>query len=110
MTISVLFAWMLFSLVRVDILGVVNTVGAYLQLIALILVEVILLSSAKEFNTPQFVFLGYNNDTGFSSFYYVFALSICFGAYAFAGFDASSYFSDETNDPRNAPAAGITSE
>jgi len=91
---------------RIDQVGWLNNAFALVNLGTVILIIVLLLSMAKTFNSMEYVYLHYDNHTGFP-FFYVILLSFTNAGYVLTGYEASTYLAEETSGSKSAAANGI---
>ena len=89
-SIAILLLWTVLNFVRVDGIGWFNYVASLFQVFSVILIAVVVLTRAPALATNEFVFKGFNNNTGFTSKSYVSAIGIVGALFSFAG-DIISY-------------------
>jgi amino acid transporter len=77
------------------------------QVFTILLLVIVVLSGASKLNTAEYVFFGYNNDTGFSKYGYVLVLSLLLPLFAFSGYDGPAHMAEETIGSRQAAPMGI---
>lgn len=109
-SVAILAVWSVINFTRIDQVGWMINLAAFVQVGTTLAVLLTILIMAPKLNSSEFVFFDYNNDTGFTSVYYVVAISLLLPLYSFAGYDASGHVAEETQDSRiNAPMGIITS-
>ncbi|HYD50623.1 MAG TPA: amino acid permease [Terriglobales bacterium] len=91
-------------------LAVVNDISAYWHVFGSAAIVLILLLTAKEYQSASFVFTGTINNSGFSDnmfWWYVLPLGFLLTQYTITGFDASAHLSEETHDAATSAARGL---
>lgn len=106
-SIGILLFWTVLNCIRIDYLGYICAFGTLLQLGSILLIAVVLLTQAPEYNSAEFVFFHFNNFTGFSSTAYVCAISVLSVLWSTAGYEASAHVSEETHSARSVAPRGI---
>lgn len=102
--IGILLLWSCLNFFRIDSVGWIMDLGAFLQIATLVVILFTLLMLAPKLNSPDFVFFDYNNDTGINSVPYVASISLLYSLWSFSGYDASAHLAEETQGSRvNAP-------
>jgi amino acid transporter len=105
---GIMVVWCGFALFRVDRISMFSMASTIVQIGTLFTLFGCLLSAASSFNSSEFVFFEYYNDTGFSSESYVIVLSLVSSAYAFCGYDAPAHMAEESVNARvSAPKSMI---
>jgi amino acid transporter len=92
------------------LLALVNNISAYWHVFGAAAIVLILLLTAKNYQTPSFVFTERINNSGFSdSIYWIYVLPLGFllTQYTITGFDASAHLSEETHGASTAAARGL---
>ncbi len=92
------------------LLAVVNNISAYWHVFGSAAVVLILLLTAKEYQTAEFVFTERINNSGFSEgmyWWYVLPLGFLLTQYTITGYDASAHLSEETQGAATTAARAI---
>lgn len=92
------------------LLAMVNNISAYWHVIGAAAIVLILLLTAKDYQSASFVFTERINNSGFSDsmqWWYVLPLGFLLTQYTITGFDASAHLSEETQGAANSAARGI---
>ena len=93
-SIIVIIIWSLLNCFRVDQLGWINNMAAFIQLSSVIFIVFALLCIPKTLNPSSFVFTQYHNETGFGDSSYVICIGILFSLFSFTGFEASAHMAE----------------
>jgi len=99
--------WSLLNVFRVDQVGWINNVAAFLHAGGILIIIVALLVLPDRLNTSEFVFTKYENQTGFDNKSYVVVIGLLTGMYSFAGYEASAHMAEETGSASTAAPKGI---
>jgi amino acid transporter len=92
------------------LMALINNVSAYWHVFGAAAVVLLLLLTAKEYQSPSFVFTETINNSGFSEnmyWWYVLPLGFLLTQYTITGFDASAHLSEETRGASHAAARGL---
>jgi amino acid transporter len=82
---------------RVDHVGYIANFAAVMQFGFVVAIVIVLFVMTPSFNSSEFVFFDYVNDTGFSSKSYVISVSLLFPIFAaFCAYDVSAHIAEET--------------
>lgn len=106
-SILVLAVWSLLNLTRIDQIGWINDLAAYVQISSLLLIILALLIVPKELNSTHNVFFEWRNETGFDSTAYVVSIGMLLSLYSFIGYEASGHMAEETHDAATSSPYGI---
>jgi amino acid transporter len=93
-SIIVIIIWSLLNCFRVDQLGWINNMAAFIQLSSVVFIVFALLCIPKTLNPSSFVFTQYHNETGFGDSSYVICIGILFSLFSFTGFEASAHMAE----------------
>lgn len=107
LAIFILFVWSILNFFSIQSVGWINNVASLIQMATIIVLVVVVLVMAPKLNSAKFVFLDYNNDTGYSQVGYVLVLSLLLPLYAFSGYDGPAHLAEETKSSRHAAPMGI---
>ena len=107
LSIVMIVVWGLLNFIRIDYIGIINTSGAVINFVAIIVVSILLLSLSKQLNSPKFVFTDYYNGTGFGYAFYVILLGVSTISYNFSGYESCARMSEESQDARKSVPLGI---
>jgi amino acid transporter len=128
-SIAILFIWSLLNCFRIDRVGWVNQVAAFVHMASILIIVVATLVLAPSNNTwSDFVSAAYNttvsiapyatgtevftayyNGTGFTSKSFACAIGISAACFAFSGYEASGHIAEETRGATRAAPLGIIS-
>jgi amino acid transporter len=105
--VGVLLCWTILNIFRIDKVGWVNDVAAFIQTATIIILVIVLFSVPSKLNTSSVVFTKYNNETGFDSPSYVVVIGILLAVYSFCGYEASAHMAEETHGSAVSAPKGI---
>lgn len=119
--IAIHFVWSVLNLLRTDIQGKLNNIGAFIQIFGTFAIIIVLLATAKEYAPAKFVFTqGYDctgygvaaadiSESGCTTTVagYTIVLGLQSVVYAFVGYDGGSQIAEETQDASRAAAYGV---
>jgi len=80
--------------------------ATYINILSFV-IFIILLARAQNFQSADWVFTEFRNDTGWSNDSYVFLIGMLLAQWCFTGFDASAHMSEETKNASIAGPRGI---
>jgi amino acid transporter len=92
------------------LLALVNNISAYWHVFGAAAIVLLILLTAKNYQTPSFVFTERINNSGFSNswyWFYILPLGFLLTQYTITGFDASAHLSEETQGASKAAARGL---
>jgi amino acid transporter len=92
------------------LLALVNNISAYWHVFGAAAIVLLILLTAKNYQTPSFVFTERINNSGFSNswyWFYVLPLGFLLTQYTITGFDASAHLSEETRGASQSAARGL---
>ncbi|KAF9426611.1 hypothetical protein BGZ76_002678 [Entomortierella beljakovae] len=87
--------------------GIFNVVSVWWHLIGTILIVAVLLATTSEKQSAEFVFTHWENETGWSSGFYVFMLGLLQSQYTLSGYDSAAHMSEETKNAQQGGPWGI---
>ena len=94
--LAVLASWCLFNLLRIEYIGWFANLSAAFQILLLLTIILIITTICKNFQTTDYVFFQYTNNTGFSDKAYVFTIGIMYALAGNDGYDGSAAMAEET--------------
>jgi amino acid transporter len=100
----------LINIFQSHLLAIVNNISAYWHVFGAAAVVLILLLTAKDYQSVSFVFTERINNSGFSDglyWIYILPLGFLLTQYTITGFDASAHLSEETHGASNSAARGL---
>lgn len=107
LAISVLLVWSILNFFSIQSVGWINNLASVFQVFTILVLVIVVLSTASKLHTADYVFFYYNNDTGYSEKGYVLVLSLLLPLYAFSGYDGPAHLAEETKGSRLAAPMGI---
>ena len=93
---AVLFVWCLFNLLRIEYIGWLANLSAGIQIALWLGLILVLTAMCKNFNTTDYVFFHYNNNTGFTDMAYVLTIGLLYSLAGNDGYDGSAAMAEET--------------
>ncbi|ORZ12458.1 amino acid transporter [Lobosporangium transversale] len=93
------------SAVRLN--GLFNIVSVWWHVFGTMLIVVVLLVTTSEKQSAEFVFTSWQNNTGWSSGFYVFMLGLLQSQYTLSGYDSAAHMSEETKNAQQGGPWGI---
>jgi amino acid transporter len=108
--VALMVITVLINIFNSHLLALVNNISAYWHVFGAAAIVLILLLTAKEYQSPSFVFTETINNSGFSDnmyWWYILPLGFLLTQYTITGFDASAHLSEETHGATTAAARGL---
>ncbi|MFD9961180.1 amino acid permease [Amycolatopsis sp. NPDC058986] len=91
----------------VRIVAILNSVSVWWHLIGVLVIVGVLVFVPAKHQDASFVFGSFQNQTGWGSSVYVFALGLLLAQYTLTGYDASAHMTEETKNAAKAGPRGI---
>ena len=105
--VGAVFVWSLLNMFRVDQVGWINNVAAFVQFASVFVIIIVILVKAPSLASGSFVFTEYYNTTGKDDKSYVGAIGLLGVLFSFSGFEASAHMAEETHGARKSASSGI---
>jgi len=106
---AILFAHGLLNSVGVRLVAFLSDVSVWWHIIGVLVIVIVLLAVPAHHASAGFVFSHFQNNTGFSNWFYVFMIGLLMAQYTFTGYDASAHMTEETKNAAVAGPRGIVS-
>ncbi|KAG0303977.1 hypothetical protein BGZ98_006072 [Dissophora globulifera] len=87
--------------------GIFNVMSVWWHVIGTVLIVVVVLATTPEKQPASFVFTEWQNNTGWSSGFYVFMLGLLQSQYTLSGYDSAAHMSEETKNAQRGGPWGI---
>ncbi len=103
----ILIAHGLLNAFNVDLVQMLSTVSAWWHLVGVAIIVLLLVFVPDHHQSVGWVFTDFENNTGWSSGFYVFLMGLLMAQYTFTGYDASAHVAEETRNAAVAAPKGI---
>ncbi|KAI1320856.1 hypothetical protein EDD11_009813 [Mortierella claussenii] len=87
--------------------GIFNIMSVWWHVLGTLLIVIVVLVTTPEKQSAAFVFTSWQNNTGWSSGFYVFMLGLLQSQYTLSGYDSAAHMSEETKNAQEGGPWGI---
>lgn len=98
LSIGLLFLAGLINMTRIDEVGILNAINAFVHIASLVLLITLLAILPTQRASSEFVFTQYFNTSGSGSQIYVSAIGLILPAFIFSGYDSCAILAEETSN------------